>query len=94
VTKSKIINSAKTPAGIVGILAVLGGGSFGSYTAVRDFIIGPILVNMKAGEVRENIMIMNQKKILDYAEMWTRLNYRADDIKAVKLEMKITREWD
>jgi len=71
-----------------------GGGSFGGYTALRDFVIGPILVDMKAGEVRENIIIKNQERLLNYQEIKLRLEYRPEDIKAVKKEILLEKEWE
>ena len=58
-------------------------------TSVND-----ILVNMKAGEVRENIIIKQNKILIDYEELKIRLQYRAEDVKAVKKEMLIERQWD
>jgi len=58
-------------------------------TSVND-----ILVSMKSGEVRENIIIKQNERLLDYQELRTRLEFRADDIQAVKTEMAIEKEWD
>lgn len=100
-SKDSIMKTAKSPVGIASILAVLGGGSFGSYTAVRNFIIEPlvtkvndVIVGMKASEVRENLMIKNQMDILNYYELWTRLHFRKEDVTTVKKEMITEREWE
>ena len=55
--------------------------------------VNDILVSMKAGEVRENIIIGQNEKLLDYEELKLRLQYRAEDIKAVKLEIKLEEGW-
>jgi len=99
--REKIKYYSRKPVGIASIISLLGASGFGGYKAARNFVVEPVvnkvndvIVNMKAGAVRENIIIEQNDRLIAYEELKLKLNFRPDDIKAAKNEMIADEFWD